>query len=575
MKKPLLTLLLIFITICTYAQLVIDEKSFRQISKDEAETANNGALDMGDLTALITGKKYDDNGILCALLKIRIEKISKTDIEKLEFHTDAAIQIVEKKPLAGEMWVHITGKETDLVISHPSFGKSNKVALRLEGGKTYEIRLTNGETADLTFISRPAGAAIYLDSDYKGKTSDSGLSVLKVPYGEHKVRAELDKEIREKTIEITEASARSISFVMISSKTFTFTSVPTGATLYVDGEKVGITPVNIELSLEYHKIEARSDTESDALEKNFADVNESTFKLNVSKKKLVDIEANIHGARIELDGEYIGDTPFAGEIAYGTHLLRVTSGGQTVEKAITVSASNSSFIVKIPKPKAEYSTGWHPNEMKVSPIGIGMGFTYKRWIEEWPGNPADKYGFWVDGESPDKILPGIQLGLRVEPHLFWGVCLNSGLYWNAYWKGHTYDDDSFTRFIDHTVYVPLHLEYRIQLARNFCIFAFGGLGLDYGFSARKDYFETKDSEERYDKENMYNTDWWSYVDAGLTQKYKRFNYATEYGGGLNIKGIQLSITFSKGIPDLSDNPDSYSLKQNKMVFTLSFDASSK
>ncbi|MDR1860270.1 MAG: hypothetical protein LBR06_05050 [Bacteroidales bacterium] len=267
-----------------YAQLEIREGSFRQLSRDVA-TAERGQLNMGDLSALIDGKKYDDNGILCALLKIKIEKISRTDIAKLDFRVNAGIQVVEKRQFSGELWVHITGAETDMLITHPSFGASNKITMRLEGGKTYEIRLSNGETADMTFLSRPVGASIYLDNNYIGKTTENGLSATRVAYGPHNVRAEYGGIAEEQSFEITEASPRVLSFRIVPKKHFDFTSSPQGADILVDGQKMGVTPVSLELSLELHKIKAIRGGKTDSLELDFARATSNAFTFNFDNSK--------------------------------------------------------------------------------------------------------------------------------------------------------------------------------------------------------------------------------------------------------------------------------------------------
>ncbi|MDR1860691.1 MAG: hypothetical protein LBR06_07220 [Bacteroidales bacterium] len=266
------------------AQLEIREGSFKQLSRSEV-SSQNGQLNAGDLSALIDGKKYDDNGILCALLKVRVEKISRSDIAKLEFRVNAGIQIVEKRPLNGEMWVHITGAETELLITHPTFGASNKVTVRLEGGKVYELRLTNGETADLTFMSKPAGASIFLDNNFIGRATEYGFSQSKVPYGPHTVRAEYDGIAEEKTVEVTEGSSRIIWFNVLHRKHFSFDSTPKGATLFVDDIKAGATPASIELTLEQHKIKAVRGGQADSLQLDFSKTTETAFTFNFEKKQ--------------------------------------------------------------------------------------------------------------------------------------------------------------------------------------------------------------------------------------------------------------------------------------------------
>lgn len=198
-------------------------------------------------------------------------------------------------------------------------------------------------------------------------------------------------------------------------------------------------------------------------------------------------------------------------------------------------------------------------------IGLSLGYVSKQWVYS-TNERAEKYGFWDDC----KVLHGAQIGIRVEPLFKYGFGINTGLFYEFYYsKSDTYtlsDDygyyDCYGIFTEHSLYLPIHLEYRLNFSESFQIFFYGGVGLDCGIYASVDMQEEDESEPYYTADDVYDNEDWG--------DYNRFNASFDYGLGVRVKSVQLNVGFSKGLINMS-NDNEYKTKQNKnWILSLSY-----
>lgn len=84
---------------------------------------------------------------------------------------------------------------------------------------------------------------------------------------------------------------------------------------------------------------------------------------------------------------------------------------------------------------------------------------------------------------------------------------------------------------DVSLYMPVHLLYRLPLSENFSVFLNGGIGLDLGLVQTLSANGYEDLNLEYGEDGMQN----------------RFNVAGEFGGGIQFKAFQLSAGYSIGL----------------------------
>ena len=192
--------------------------------------------------------------------------------------------------------------------------------------------------------------------------------------------------------------------------------------------------------------------------------------------------------------------------------------------------------------------------------GLSVGYVSKQWQAKADGQSL-KYGIWEDS----KQMNGLQIGVRVEPQFKFGFGINTGLYYEFYFtKSNTLTDDygEYTGKVhEHCLYLPIHLEYRLNFSETFQAFFYGGIGLDCGVSAS---FTMEDEHnDAYDitVDDVYGSEYFP--------DWKRFNASFEYGAGIRFKMIQLNFTAAKGLVNMSAI-DEYKVYQNKnMSLSLS------
>lgn len=137
--QSLILFLTLNMSVSVFAQLVVDEGSFKEV---------DGFVNIN------TEKMYDDNDRAYAVLKVKTENINDRERHKLLFEGDARTFFeLEYKP--GEVWVYISYYATYLKISHPDFGSTEFwFPFDMQGKKGYELTIINKPSVDQEFADR-------------------------------------------------------------------------------------------------------------------------------------------------------------------------------------------------------------------------------------------------------------------------------------------------------------------------------------------------------------------------------------------------------------------------------------
>ena len=178
--KLLLVISLFFAATATEAQNKIQVTSFNRMETD--------------VTARITAPQRDQNGEVCALIRI-------VTIEKdLMFEPDA-LGIVSRENKPGEIWLYIPRGARRISIMHDKFGVLRNYFYPdiIEKATVYEMEIQIGDGAQQTpantntqlIVMRPdpATADIYIDDDEKVPT-ENGLFTATMKKGTHTYRVE-------------------------------------------------------------------------------------------------------------------------------------------------------------------------------------------------------------------------------------------------------------------------------------------------------------------------------------------------------------------------------------------------
>ena len=177
--KLLLVISLFFVATATKAQNKIQVTSFNRMETD--------------VTARITAPQRDQNGEVCALIRI------VTTIKDLMFEPDA-LGIAARENKTGEIWLYVPRGARRISIMHDKFGVLRNYFYPdiIDKGTVYEmeIRVNDGsgqvavDTSTQLLVMRPepATADIYID-DEKVPT-ENGLFTATMKKGTHTYRVE-------------------------------------------------------------------------------------------------------------------------------------------------------------------------------------------------------------------------------------------------------------------------------------------------------------------------------------------------------------------------------------------------
>ena len=229
-------------------------------------------------------------------------------------------------------------KEITVLLEHEGY-ESKTEALTLEGGKTESLPIVLQKlpvSAILDITSTPSGATVYLDQRPIGPTPISGYSVDTGTTGEKEIQigVQLDgyeSDVQQVTLTGGETLPWRVQLKKLPERiptlaTLEVTSTPDGATVSVDGSRIGNTPllkypvdtgtsgqkvVILRMELEGYESEVRSVTLKGGESEPVA-VQLKKRAVRIETKAVLDVASTPRGAVVYLDRQPIGTTPIRG-----------------------------------------------------------------------------------------------------------------------------------------------------------------------------------------------------------------------------------------------------------------------
>lgn len=320
MRKLLVILVIFSFSLLFAAEFVV--KDFQERPMD-VELARNPVPDV--------------NGEYAALIKI------STDLQPFTFETN--IGVVDTRSEVGEFWAYVPGGTSQLIFTKSGFNryryrvpitiKKNTVYSMILSSKGYGMAAADENLVQLIFNLNQAGVFISLDNSAPIQQQEN-VAVYKVPSGQHTftfsktgyddVTKTIDAQ-EDETMEIalqpgeTSAGLKLPGFIDI-------TSQPTGAEIFVNNQKLGVTPATIQLTAGQHTLK---------LMKNLYHSYNGSFSLQEGETKTLEtfqlkpkfgyyrVSSNPSNAQVFLDDKPVGKTPIKKKvIASGNHNLRIS-----------------------------------------------------------------------------------------------------------------------------------------------------------------------------------------------------------------------------------------------------------
>ena len=194
-------------------------------------------------------------------------------------------------------------------------------------------------------------------------------------------------------------------------------------------------------------------------------------------------------------------------------------------------------------------------------FGISIGYTSKQMVEGSEKMPWVNAEYMMTGKEKESS-PALKVGLYWAPEFKYGIGIQTGLYYemssSKFTDNGEYGDGISLKCSEHTLSIPLRIQYRYEIIKDLSVFLYTGPSFDISMA----YTATIGADGYSEKINMYDK------ENGFIEPYKRFNMLWGVGGGVRWKGLQLMLGGDWGLTKIVDN---YDVKLNKPFFiTVSY-----
>lgn len=240
MKKHLVLLFALVLSITSFAQLEVSPNSFKQI---EGFVNDNPDI------------QTDDNEKPFSVIKMKTENLNEEQRNQLLFEGDLQTYF-EVEEHGEELWLYISYYATFIKISHPDFGTTEFwFPFSMRGKKGYEMTLIN-KTSNFSgsgglFISTipESGATITINGRVLEEKTYYRNPMIAAGEYEITVSKEGYEDVTKKiSIYDGDKIYLDIEMPLIRSKLLVETN-PTGAKVTIDGKVCGVTPLSIDTML--------------------------------------------------------------------------------------------------------------------------------------------------------------------------------------------------------------------------------------------------------------------------------------------------------------------------------------
>ena len=233
--------------------------------------------------------------------------------------------------------------------SHEASGKN--VTLKLGQDQTITIDAPKPIYGFLSINSEPMRADIYIDGVHYGQTPKVINNLL---VGSHEVVLKKDGcTDAKRVINIEKDQTLNIKEILSTGREITIKTGANNDQVYINGEYVGLTPLNITLSYGTHDVKLKRGSQTVSKNINVT-MNSSQSEFTFTFGKVIEITSTKIGDEIYIDGEYRGKTPAKIDFELGKYNIKVKRGKMEEVRTISVTNSSSSSLYFSPKEETLY-----------------------------------------------------------------------------------------------------------------------------------------------------------------------------------------------------------------------------
>ena len=198
--------------------------------------------------------------------------------------------------------------------------------------------------------------------------------------------------------------------------------------------------------------------------------------------------------------------------------------------SVRVTDAGGNIFVFSSEDIARFSSGRQKEAVKRRTFGISVGYVGKQLKD----NDGEKYP-WCSAKDESGSSAALRLGLYWTPEFRWGLGLQTGLYYEMSMSKVSVDGISVS-MSEHSLSIPLRVQYRYEIIRDLSVFIYTGPGFDMSLA----YNVSASYMGVTEKLSMYE-------EAGLS----RFNLQWGVGAGMRWKGLQIMMGVDWGLTNMA------------------------
>ena len=330
--------------------IIIDQSSFREIHYDA-----------------LTGVNIDPIGVdssrrPCARIKVKINRMSREEIDKIEVKIHSNNQLTKCKTAEYDngLIIEMTAKnETRFYFYHPEFGYSNEVNINLEPNKEYYLEVSLNQTYSIVVNSNVADAEVYLDKVFKGRTDNSNsLTIKGVFAGEHTLKLVYGSVSHEQKIVVNSGNIsfrQNVNIAASEPQFVVFTVVPQSAVVIIDGKHYTLQDGSMSAVLASGRYDYTVTAVGYHSQSGTFTVSGETVTRNITlKSDSANVTLTAPGnAEIWVNGEKKGTGRWSGTLNSGVYIFEARKDGHRtakLTKEITSTQPQQSYTLPAPTP---------------------------------------------------------------------------------------------------------------------------------------------------------------------------------------------------------------------------------
>ena len=178
----------------------------------------------------------------CARIMIRFANMTRDEVKALDIRL-MSNTILTKRYVAdygSVLILEMTAKSnTRFYVQSPKYGRSNEVVLNLDGDCEYDMEARLSQLFSIVVNSNVAGAEVYIDGDFKGRTDKTCIAIISdVISGHHTLKLAYGGKVYEQKIDVNKNSIsfrQDVSVVSSRPQFVVFQVEPQNAVVMIDG----------------------------------------------------------------------------------------------------------------------------------------------------------------------------------------------------------------------------------------------------------------------------------------------------------------------------------------------------